>query len=41
MTIEDKIRGEKLQYDCNREATNILPLSSVKIDQYECLINTF
>ena len=37
MTIEDKIRGEKLQYDCNREATNILALSSVKIDQYEYL----
>ena len=31
MTIEDKIRNEKLQYDINREAPNI-SASSNKID---------
>ena len=35
MTIEDKIRYEKLQYDINREAAKISALSSDKIDQYE------
>ena len=34
MTIDDKIRNEKLQYDINREATKILALSSGKI--YKC-----
>ena len=28
MTIDGKIRGEKLQYNINREATKILALSS-------------
>ena len=28
MTIEDKIRNEKLQYDINREAAKISALSS-------------
>ena len=37
MTIEDKIRDEKLQYDINREATKISALSSDKIDNYEYL----
>ena len=37
MTIEDKIRDEKLQYDINREATKISVLSSGKIDKYEYL----
>ena len=37
MTIEDQIRDEKLQYDINREATKISPLSSSKIDKYEYL----
>ena len=37
MTIDDQIRGEKLQYDINREAAEILPLSSNKIDKYEYL----
>ena len=37
MTIEDKIRDKKLQYDINREATKILALSSGKIDKYEFL----
>ena len=37
MTIEGQIRDEKLQYDINREAANILALSSGKIDTYEYL----
>ena len=37
MTIDDKIRDEKLQYDMNREAAKILALSSRKIDKYEYL----
>ena len=37
MTIEDKIRDEKLQYDINEEASKILALSSSKIDKYEYL----
>ena len=38
MRIVDKIRGEKLQYDINREKTKILALSWGKIDKYEYLI---
>ena len=37
MTIDDKIRNEKLQYDINREAANISALLSGKIDKYEYL----
>ena len=37
MTIDDKIRNEKLQYDINREAAKISTLSSGKIDEYEYL----
>ena len=37
MTIDDKIRYEKLLYDINREAARISALSSVKIDKYEYL----
>ena len=37
MTIDDKIRDEKLQYDVNREAAKILALSSDKIHKYEYL----
>ena len=37
MTMDDKIRDEKLQYDINREAANISALSSGKIDKYEYL----
>ena len=37
MTIEDHIRDEKLQYNINRETTNISDLSSGKIDKYEYL----
>ena len=37
MTIDDKIRDEKLQYDINREAGKLSALSSGKIDKYEYL----
>ena len=37
MTINDQIRDEKLQYDINREAAKIQPLSSGKIYEYEYL----
>ena len=37
MTIENKIRDEKLQYNVNREAAKISALSSGKIDKYEYL----
>ena len=34
MTINDKIRDGKLQYDIDREAAKIIVLSSGKIDKY-------
>ena len=37
MTIDDKIRDEKLQYGITREAAKISALSSGKIDKYESL----
>ena len=37
MTIDNKIKDEKLQYDINREAAEISALSSGKIDKYEYL----
>ena len=37
MTINDKIKDEKLQYDIIREAAKISALSSGKIDKYEFL----
>ena len=37
MTIDDKIRDEKLQHGINREATKISKFSSAKIDKYEFL----
>ena len=37
MTVEDKIKDEKLQYDVNREAAKISALSSGKIDKFEYL----
>ena len=37
MTIDDKIKDEKLQYDINREAVIISALSSSEIDKYEYL----
>ena len=35
MTIGDKIRDEKLQYNINREATQISALQSGNIEKYE------
>ena len=37
MTIDDKIRDEKLQYNINREAAKISALSSDKIHKHEYL----
>ena len=37
MTIDDKIRYEKLQYDMNREVAKISTLSSGKLNKYEFL----
>ena len=37
MTIEDQIRDEKLQYNINREASQISALSSGRIDKYKYL----
>ena len=37
MTIDDKIRDEKLQYDINREAAQISALLSCKVEKYEYL----
>ena len=37
MTIDDKIRDEKLQYDVNREVAKVSALSLSKLDKYECL----
>ena len=37
MTIDDKIRDKKRQYDINRKAAKISALSSREIDKYEYL----
>ena len=37
MTIDDQIKGEKLQYDINRDAAKISALSSDKFNKYEYL----
>ena len=37
MTIDEKIRGEMLQYDINREPAKISALSPGKIDKYKFL----
>ena len=37
MTIDDKIRNEKLQYHINRETVKISVLSSGKINRYDYL----
>ena len=37
MTIDDKIRDEKLQYNINREAAKISLSSSCEINKYEFL----
>ena len=36
MTIEDKIRDEKLKDDINRESAKILALFLGKVNKYEC-----
>ena len=36
MTIDDKIRDEKPQFDIYKKATKISALSSGKVDKYEC-----
>ena len=35
MTIDDQIKGEKLQYEVNREAAKISALSSGEFNKYE------
>ena len=35
MTVDDKIKDEKLQYNINREAGKMRKLSSGKIDRYK------
>ena len=37
MILNEKIRGEKLQYEIKRAATKISTFSSGKIDKYEYL----
>ena len=37
MTIDDKIKDEKLQYEITREAAKVSALSSGKIDKYKYL----
>ena len=37
MTTNDQIKGEKLQYDINREAAKIPALSSGKLHKYQYL----
>ena len=37
MTIDEKIRNEKMKYNINREGAKIWALSSVKINKYEYL----
>ena len=37
MTIDDKFRNQKLQYDISRKAAKISALSSVKSDKNEYL----
>ena len=39
MTIDDKIKGEKLQNDIDREITKVTALSTGKIAKYEYLKN--
>ena len=39
MTIDGKIKDEKLQYNTNREAVKISALSSVKIDKYDYIMS--
>ena len=39
MTIDDKTKDKKLQYNINREAAKISALLSGKFDKYEYLTN--
>ena len=41
MTIDDKIRDKKLQYNISKEAEKISTLSSGKIDKYEYVTGPF
>ena len=41
MTIDDKIRGKKLQKDIKKEAAEIPALSSGKVDKYEYLTGAY
>ena len=38
MTINDKIKHEKIQYNINKEATKILAVSSGKVNKFKYLI---
>ena len=38
MTVDDKIRDEKIKYDINREAAKISVLPSGKINKYEYIM---
>ena len=40
MANDDKISGEKLQYDINRETNKISALSAVTIDKYVLQVKT-
>ena len=35
MTVDDKIKDEKLQYEINKEAAKVSVLSSGKIEKHE------
>ena len=37
MTVNEKIKDKKLQYDINREAAKVSGLSAGKIDEHEYL----
>ena len=41
MTINDQIKDERLQYNINREAAKICPLSSGKLQKYEYLTGEY
>ena len=37
MTVDDKIKDKKLQYNINRDSAKVSALSSRKIDKYKYL----
>ena len=41
MTINDQIKDEKLQYNINREAAKISPLSSGKLHKHILLVKIY